>query len=119
VSHDQPFKALQDVPRGGNYLGRLPSFSWALVVCLKHEGITDSVRESLKMSVKTHDSWSMPALSTHPDNPSSPGAFVSVDLFKGFVHIGYRERYHTVIQNSWCSRACFSVACLKASIKGI
>ena len=66
------------------------------------------------MSVKTLVSWSAPALSTHPDNPSGPAAFVSVDLFKGFVHIGYRERYHTVIQNSWCSRACFSVACLKA-----
>ena len=37
-----------------------------MVVCFKHVGITDSVRERLKMSVKTLDSWSAHALSTHP-----------------------------------------------------
>ena len=71
------------------------------------------------MSVKTLDGWS--ALSTRPGNPAAlwPSGFVNVDLFKGFVHIGYRERYHTVIQNSWCSSACFSVACLEVSINSI
>jgi hypothetical protein len=41
---------------------------------------------------------------------------VNIDLFKGVVHIGYRERDHTVIRNGWCSYACFSVACLVASM---
>jgi hypothetical protein len=44
---------------------------------------------------------------------------VNVDLFKGLAYIGYGERDHTVVWNSWCSHACFSVACLEASIKGI
>jgi hypothetical protein len=41
------------------------------------------------MSVKTLDGWS--ALSTRPGNPAAlwPRGFVNVDLFKGFVHIGY------------------------------
>ena len=35
-----------------------------MVVCLKHVGTTDSVREMFKMSVKTLASWSTHALST-------------------------------------------------------
>ena len=35
-----------------------------MVVCLKHVGITDSVRERLTMSLKTLDSWTVHALST-------------------------------------------------------
>ena len=44
---------------------------------------------------------------------------VNLNLFKGLIHIGYGERDHTVIPNSWCSHAWFSVACLKSSIEGI
>jgi hypothetical protein len=43
-----------------------------MVVCLKRVGITDSDRERLKMSVKTH--WSAHARSTLPGNPSGPAA---------------------------------------------
>ena len=39
-----------------------------MVVCLKHVGVTDGVRERLKMSVKGLASWSVLALSTHPSN---------------------------------------------------
>jgi hypothetical protein len=46
-----------------------------MVVCLKHVGITDWIRERLKMSVKTLASWSVHALSMHPGNPSGPRAF--------------------------------------------
>jgi hypothetical protein len=55
-----------------------------MVVCLKHVGITDSIRERLKISVKTPTSWSAHDPSTRPGNPS-----VNVDLFKGLAHIGY------------------------------
>ena len=37
-----------------------------MVVCLKHVGITDSVWDRLKMSVKTLASWSAHARSTRP-----------------------------------------------------
>ena len=43
-----------------------------MVVCLKHVGISDSVRNRLKMSVQTLDSWS--ARSTSPGNLSGPAA---------------------------------------------
>ena len=68
------------------------------------------------MSVKTFASSSSHALSTRPGNPS---VRANVDLFKGLAHIGYGERDHTVIRNSWYSHACFSVAFLEASINGI
>jgi hypothetical protein len=48
------------------------------VVCLKHVGITDWVRERLKMSVNTLVS----ARRTRPGNPSDPVGFVNVQLFK-------------------------------------
>ena len=37
---------------------------------MKHVGIPDSVRDRLKMSVKTLVSWSAHAQSTRPGNPS-------------------------------------------------
>ena len=89
------------------------------MVCLKYVGITDSVRERLKMSMKTFASWSVDALSTCPGKKCLARGLVNVDLFNGLAHMGYRERYHTVVWNSWCSHAYFSVACLKASMKGI
>ena len=45
-----------------------------MVVCLKHVGITDSVTDRLKMSVKKLASWSVYAGSTRPGNPSGPAA---------------------------------------------
>jgi hypothetical protein len=45
-----------------------------MLVCLKHVGIINSVRERLKMSVKTLASWSAHALHTCPGNPSGPVA---------------------------------------------
>jgi hypothetical protein len=46
----------------------------SMVACLKHVGITDSVRNRLKMSVKTLDSCSAHARSTSPGNLSGPAA---------------------------------------------
>ena len=74
-----------------------------MVVCLKHVSITDSDTESLKMSVETLASWSAHARATRPGNLSG---LVNIDLFKGLTHIGYGERDHTVVRNSWCSHAC-------------
>ena len=51
-----------------------------MVVCLKHVGITDSVRDRLNMSMKTLVSWSAHARSTHPGNPSGPAACLKVLL---------------------------------------
>ena len=69
-------------------------------VCLKHVGIIDSDRKSLKMSVKTVSSWSAHARSARPGNPSGVNGLVNVDLFKGLTHIGCGERDHTVVQIS-------------------
>jgi hypothetical protein len=52
------------------------------VVCLKHDGITDSVRDRLKMSVKMLDSWSVHALSTRPGNPSGPATWLMLTCLK-------------------------------------
>jgi hypothetical protein len=46
----------------------------SMVVCLKHVGVTDWVREMLKLSVKTLAIWSAHAPSTRPGNPSGPAA---------------------------------------------
>ena len=35
---------------------------------------------------------------------------VNVDLFKSLTHIDYGVCDHTVVQNIWCSPACFNVA---------
>jgi hypothetical protein len=43
-----------------------------MLVCLKHVGVTDSVRDWLKMSVKTLASWLAHARSTHSGNLSDP-----------------------------------------------
>ena len=45
-----------------------------MVACLEQVDITDSVRERLKMSVKTLDSCSAYTLSACPGNPSGPAA---------------------------------------------
>ena len=45
-----------------------------MVVCLKHVGITDLDRKTLKMPVKTLASLSAHARSTHPGDPSGPAA---------------------------------------------
>ena len=55
-----------------------------MVVCLKNVGITDSVRDWLKMSVKTLASWSAHARSTHPGNPSGPTALSMLTCLKVF-----------------------------------
>jgi hypothetical protein len=68
------------------------------------------------MSVTTLASWSVHAMSTRLGNLSG---LVNVNLFKSLAHIGYGEHYHTVVLNSWCSNAWFSVACLEVNIEGI
>ena len=45
-----------------------------MVVCLKRVGIIDSVRDRLKMSVKTFVSRSVHSRSTRPGNLSGPAA---------------------------------------------
>jgi hypothetical protein len=45
-----------------------------MVVYLKHVGVTDSVRDRLKTSVKTLASWSAHAQSTRSCDPSGPAA---------------------------------------------
>ena len=49
-------------------------------VYLKHVGVTDLVRETLKMSVKTLASWSLHALSTRPGKSSDPAGLLIVLL---------------------------------------
>ena len=81
MSHDQPFKALHgcrrecpgDVIIQAGYICFLGhrDYGGLLETC---RCITDSVRESLKMSVKNLDSWSAHALSTHSGNTSGPAA---------------------------------------------
>ena len=92
--------------QGGSHLGRLP-----MVVCLKHVGITDSVRESLKMSVKTLASWSTYALSTRPGNPFGPVA-LNVDLFKG----SFSHPLSTEFQKSWLEDS--RISCLFSPYSG-
>ena len=53
-----------------------------MVVCLKHVGITESIRDMLKMSVKTPASWSAHARSTRPGNPSGPAALCMLTCLK-------------------------------------
>jgi hypothetical protein len=65
---------------------------------------------------KTLASWSAHALSMRPGNLFD---LVNINLFKGLTHIGYGERDHTVVQNSWCSHVWFNVASLKASIESM
>uniref|UniRef100_A0A673Z3V8 Semaphorin-4A-like n=1 Tax=Salmo trutta TaxID=8032 RepID=A0A673Z3V8_SALTR len=43
-----------------------------MVVCFKHAGITDSIRDMLKMSVRPPASWSAHARSTRPESPERP-----------------------------------------------
>ena len=73
LSHDKPLKAFHGyrckcysaivIKKGYQaFLG-----TGTMVVCLKHVGITDWARETLKMSL---GSWSADALSTCPGNPS-------------------------------------------------
>ena len=73
-----------DVSATGLYSFRQVSFvflgSGNIVVCLKHVGITDSIRDMLKMSVKTPASWLTHARSTRPGNPSGPAAFYKTCL---------------------------------------
>ena len=52
------------------------------MVCLKHVGITDWVRERLKMSVKTFASWSAHVQSTGPGNLSGPSALCMLTCLK-------------------------------------
>ena len=71
-----------------------------MMVCFKQVGITDSDRESLKMSVKTLASWSAACSEYTSWYSVWPSDLVNVDLFKGLTHIGYGEGDHTVIRNS-------------------
>ena len=57
-----------------------------MVVCLKHVGSTDWVRERLKMPVKTIGRWSAHALRMRPGYPS-----MNVNLFKGLTPLGHGE----------------------------
>jgi hypothetical protein len=80
MSHDQPFKAIHGYQRECHGAVSFRQVTFASLgtetmgVCLKHVVITDSVRERLKMSVKTLAIWSAHALSTRPGNPSDPAA---------------------------------------------
>ena len=79
MSHDQPFNALHGYRREcygavviwAGYLRFLEHKDYG---GLLESGTTDSVRERVKMSVKTLASWSTQDLSTHPGNPSGPTA---------------------------------------------
>jgi hypothetical protein len=84
-----------------------------VVVCLKHVGNTDSVRDRLRTSVKTLASCSEHAQSTHPGYPPGTAALWMLTCLKVLLSD------YTVIRNSWCSHACFSVTCLEASIEVI
>ena len=70
------------------------------------------------MSVKTLASWTAHDLSTRPGNPSGPAALRMLTRLK-VLFTSATECYPIVIQNNWCSCACFSVAYLEASIKYI
>lgn len=69
-----------------------------MVVCLKHVGITDSLRERLKISVKTADSWLAHALRTWPWTQSGPDALRGLIVLKIWSHL-----VHTWIMRSCCS----------------
>ena len=71
-----------------------------MVLCLKHVGITDWVRERLKMSVKSPASWSVHALSKRPGNPFWPCGFLNVSLFKGHIAYGERENSDALMTGS-------------------
>ena len=89
-----------------------------MVVCLKRRYYRLSQGEVENVSEDT-----CPLLSACSEYASSlsvwPYSLVKVDLFKGLTHIGYEERDHTVVWNSWCSHACFSVAGLEVRKKCI
>ena len=83
-----------------------------MVVCLKHLGITDSIRDMLKMSVKTPASWSAHAWITRHGNPSGPAALCMLTCLKVLLTSATES---VITQSSGTAGALMHVSVLLAS----